>query len=163
MPNLIVQWIYKIGYKLGLCFWRLFKPLTKGVYVAVWCKNRVLLIKNSYKDDYTLPSGGVKRGERMNVAAARELFEEVHVKVNPDELKFVGAYKNSYEYKNDTINLFEIRLKTEPSLKVDNREVVWAAFVDSSNVMRYRLFPTVKTYLQTYLHKNSGGQMSESL
>ncbi len=163
MHNQIIQWLYVIYYRLGLCVWRLFKPLTRGVYIAVWCKNKILLIKNSYKIDYTLPSGGIKRGEQMNVAAARELFEEVNIKVNPDELKFVGAYKNQYEYKNDTINLFEIRLKTEPSLKVDHREVVWAAFIDANHVMRYRLFPTVKTYLQTCLCKNSDVQESKSL
>ncbi len=154
MFNLIIQWIYIIGYKLGLCFWRLFKPLSNGVYIAVWCKNKVLLIKNSYKNDFTLPSGGIKKGEHPNIAAARELFEEVNIKVKPDELKFVGAYSNRYEYKRDTINLFEIRFKSEPAFKVDNREVIWAAFIDSADVMRFQLFPTVRTYLQNYLSKN---------
>jgi len=154
MFNLIIQWIYIIGYKLGLCFWRLFKPLSNGVYIAVWCKNKVLLIKNSYKNDFTLPSGGIKKGERPNIAAARELFEEVNIKVKPDELKFVGAYSNRYEYKRDTINLFEIRFTSEPAFKVDNREVIWAAFIDSADVMRFQLFPTVRTYLQNYLSNN---------
>jgi 8-oxo-dGTP pyrophosphatase MutT (NUDIX family) len=151
MLNLIIQWIYIIGYKLGLCFWRVFKPLSTGVYIAVWCKNRVLLIKNSYKNDYTLPCGGIKKGERLNIAAARELFEEVNIKVNPDELKFVGAYSNPHEYKRDTINLFEIRFQSEPAFQVDNREVIWASFIDSADVMHFRLFPTVRTYLQNYL------------
>jgi len=154
MFNLLIQWIYIIGYKLGLCFWRLFKPLSNGVYIAVWCKNKVLLIKNSYKNDFTLPSGGIKKGERLNIAAARELFEEVNIKVKPDELKFVGAYSNLYEYKRDTINLFEIRFKSEPAFQVDNREVIWAAFIDSADVMRFQLFPTVRTYLQNYLSNN---------
>ena len=154
MFNLIIQWIYIIGYKLGLCFWRLFKPLSNGVYIAVWYKNKVLLIKNSYKNDFTLPSGGIKKGERPNIAAARELFEEVNIKVKPDELKFVGAYSNRYEYKRDTINLFEIRFTNEPAFQVDNREVIWAAFIDSADVMSFQLFPTVRTYLQNYLSKN---------
>ncbi len=154
MLNLIIQWIYIIGYKLGLCFWRVFTPLSTGVYIAVWYKNKVLLIKNSYKNDYTLPSGGIKKGERLRIAAARELFEEVNIKVNPDELKFVGSYSNRYEYKRDTINLFEIRFKSEPAFQVDNREVIWAAFINSADVMRFRLFPTVRTYLQNYLSTN---------
>ncbi len=154
MRNVIIQWVYIIGYKLGLCFWRVYKPLSTGVYIAVWCKNNILLIKNSYKKDYTLPSGGIKKGESLNTAAARELFEEVNITVNPDELKFVGAYLNRYEYKRDTINLFEIRLKCEPAIQVDNREVIWAAFIDSADVMRFQLFPTVRTYLKNYLRKN---------
>jgi len=153
MLNLIIQWIYIIGYKTGLCFWRVFKPLSTGVYIAVWYKNSVLLIKNSYKNDYTLPCGGIKKGECLKIAAARELFEEVNIKVNPDELKFVGAYSNRYEYKRDTINLFEIYFKNKPAFQVDNREVIWAAFINSADVMRFRLFPTVRTYLQDYLSK----------
>jgi len=153
MLNRIIQWTYIIGYKFGLCFWRVFKPLSNGVYIAVWCSDKVLLIKNSYKKDYTLPSGGIKKGEGLKIAAARELFEEVNIKVNPDEFKFVGAYSNRYEHKRDTINLFEIRFTTEPAFKVDDREVIWASFIDSADAMRFRLFPTVRSYLQNCLSK----------
>lgn len=55
----------------------------------------ILLVRDSSRyffdsESWTLPGGGIKRGEEVSVAAARELFEELGISVEPDALVLLG-------------------------------------------------------------------------
>ncbi|GBC60440.1 NUDIX hydrolase [Desulfonema ishimotonii] len=152
-PDILWQWALTLAYRVLLCFWFVFRPRTRGVHVAVWHDGRVLLIRNSYKPGYTLPGGCLKSGEKAVRAAARELCEEVALRVSPNALHFVGAFPNPHEFKRDTIYLFEITLPDRPAFRADQREVAEAAFISPSQALRLSLFPTVRRYLQ---HRLSG-------
>ena len=105
----------------------------RGAYVAVWLESKVLLIQNSYKRYKTLPCGGVKRVEGVAEAAARELYEEVGVLVDPQDLELVTVTVRHEEYKEDTIYIFELLVSESPKIQMDNREVVWASFIEHGN------------------------------
>ena len=93
-----------------------FPRLTIGVRGIVLSENReVLLVKHSYMDGWHLPGGGVKRGEALIAALARELREESGVEMTgPPEL--YGVYFNSKFSSGDHVILFVVRAfrKTEP-------------------------------------------------
>lgn len=53
--------------------------------------DKVLLVKGTLSSGkWTLPGGGVHRGERAAAAASRELQEETGIKIAPDELVTLG-------------------------------------------------------------------------
>jgi NADH pyrophosphatase NudC (nudix superfamily) len=48
---------------------------------------------------YDLPGGFVDMGERVEVAAVREVQEEIGIALNIDQLEFLASFPNTYEYK----------------------------------------------------------------
>jgi ADP-ribose pyrophosphatase YjhB (NUDIX family) len=58
--------------------------------------SEILLVKNWMgRQQWTLPGGGVKRGEAPEQGAARELLEETGLVVDPAELIFLGHVMDS--------------------------------------------------------------------
>jgi ADP-ribose pyrophosphatase YjhB (NUDIX family) len=145
--NTLARIFYKLAYKLILFVWFFYKPTVKGVYIAVWCDKKILIIKNSYRKQFTIPCGRIKRGENLTEAAVRELSEEVSLKVYESELKFIGQYKFNYKYVSEIGNFFELEISNLPNISVDNREVVWARFTAPDKALLLELNPLVRSYL----------------
>ena len=64
---------------------------------VVFYLNSILLIKRKYqpfKDHFALPGGFVDIGETVESACLRELEEETNLKLNKEDLNFVGVYSN---------------------------------------------------------------------
>lgn len=144
----LFQLLYKVAYRLSLCVWYIFRPSSYGVYISVWHDGKILVIRNSYKTEYTFPSGGIKRGESEEDAAARELLEEVNIQTWPDLLLFVGRFRGSHEFKKDTGTFFEMVCSAPPKIKVDDREVVTAEFLTPTEALGLDLSPFVRAYLR---------------
>ena len=137
----------RLAYRAALCYWFMFRPETKGVYVAVWCRDQILLIRNSYKPKQTFPAGGVKRGESDIDAAVRELSEEVGLSLCPDDLSLFQGFICREEYKTDKSVVFETHLKDLPSLNIDRREVTHAEFVDMKDAAHRELASIAQQYM----------------
>jgi 8-oxo-dGTP diphosphatase len=146
--NKIAQIFYKLAYRAILLLWFFTRPTVYGVYVAVWHSDKLLVIKNSYKKRFTIPCGRIKRGENKAAAAVRELKEEVGIKLEKDQLTFVGEYAGKSRYATDIGIFFEITMAELPQIQVDNREVVWARFMPLDQVANLNLNPTVKAWLK---------------
>ena len=138
---------YRLGFRLLKLSWWITRPTLEGVYVAVWHQGRVLLIRNSYHQHYSFPSGRRGRGERPVDAAVRELREEVGIAVGAERLEKAVEMRLVFSRMTDHIHLFELHLAQEPALAPDGREVVWAAFEDPEAALRRRLLPAVARYL----------------
>src|SRR5574338_205195 len=85
-PTLIdrgFQVAFKVAHRMLRAYWTVRKPHTHGALIAVWHDGKILLVKNSYRNDYTLPGGYVRSGEPVSVAAARALAEECEITVAP--------------------------------------------------------------------------------
>jgi len=145
--NRMVQACYRLAYRALLCLWFFTRPTVYGVYVAVWYKAQLLIIKNSYKKRFTIPCGRIKRGEDFAEAAVRELYEEVGIAVKKRRLKPVGQYTARHKYAHDVGNFFEIEVAELPALRVDNREVILAQFMPLDQVCSLNLNPTVRAWL----------------
>lgn len=143
----IIRITYRVAYLGHLAVNFFYRPKTRGAYVALWLEGKILLIRNSYKSVYTLPCGGIERGETPVEAAHRELLEEVGLDVPIKNFQPVCQLVNHTEFKHDHIFMFEIQLKTPPRLKVDGREVVWLGFRDLKSALTMPVFPPVQDYL----------------
>src|SRR5690242_3647685 len=70
--------VYRLGYPLARAWWEVTRPPYQGAIVAVYVEERLLLVHTSYHHaGWQLPGGGIRRGERPEDAAKRELAEEL--------------------------------------------------------------------------------------
>ena len=144
----LVQAVYWVAYRLHLVWAFLFRPECHGVWVAVWAGGRLLLIRNGYRNAITLPGGNIDGGESPLAAALRELREEVGIEARPQQLTYRGQYRSAVEYKRDHINLFELELEAVPDVRLDHREVTWAAMCSPGQALQLNLFPVLRIYLR---------------
>jgi ADP-ribose pyrophosphatase YjhB (NUDIX family) len=151
--NIIARFFYRLTYRAVLLLWFFTRPAVYGVYVAVWHGEELLVIRNSYKKRFTIPCGRIKRGENKAAAAARELDEEVGIKLEEEQLSLVGEYAGKFKYATDIGTFFEITMAELPRVQVDNREVVWARFMPLDQVFNLNLNPTVRSWLN---HRANG-------
>ena len=147
----LVDRLWRIGlwvaYRLLLCFWFVARPRQSGVYIAVWHGSRILIIRNSYRAWINLPCGGIGRGESPIESAMRELKEEVGITATVEMLREVGTFYSRREFYPDTSTVFELLLDEEPVPRIDNREVVWAGFVDVETALATNLADVPTQYL----------------
>lgn len=86
-------------------YWRVFKPITFGVKVIIEHDGKFIFIKNSYTYElWSLVGGGIKRKEKPEEAAIREVKEEVGIDLK--EIKFLGTVVSTSEGKRDTVHAF---------------------------------------------------------
>jgi 8-oxo-dGTP pyrophosphatase MutT (NUDIX family) len=140
--------LLRAGFPLLKLWWWLARPTLEGVYVAVRCGEEVLLIRNSYRASYSFPSGRRGRRETPVIAAARELHEEVGIAVSPDRLRHVAEVLLATRLVDDHVHVFELELEEPPALRIDHREVVWAAFEAPERARQRALLPIVRRYLE---------------
>jgi 8-oxo-dGTP diphosphatase len=143
----ILRALYKIAYRGHLVANYFLRSETQGAYVAIWHEGQILLIRNSYKSTYTIPCGGIDRGETPVEAASRELFEEVGLDFSTEAFSQVFETINHTEFKKDHIFLFEVNLEALPIPQPDGREVIWAGFRTLEDALKISLFPPVRDYL----------------
>ena len=142
-----------VAYRVISVGWYVFRPHTRGVFIAVWHNRELLVIRNSYRRWYALPAGGVRRGETPAHAALRELREEVGIAAEPEALHFAGDISTTFEFKRDRCSFFEVEFDARPDFCVDGREVIWADFLTPSAALKTRLAPPVRAYLDDRLVK----------
>lgn len=94
----------KLAYLLLQLIWRLTQPITVGVRVMLIKDRKILLVHHTYQDAWFMPGGSVHKGETLEQAAYREVFEETKVVLN--DLTFIGTFTSFLEGKSDHISLF---------------------------------------------------------
>ncbi len=153
----LVRMAYRGAYTLALAYWFVRRPETEGTFVGVWYGRKVLLLQNSYKRAFSLPGGGQHRGESPEETGARELREEVGLHVSARELRHVFDAWGTDEYKRDRCHFVELDVQTEPRLTLDNREVVWATFIDADTALQLPLVQLVRAYLEEATRRRGPG------
>ena len=143
--------MFRLAYRLVYPVWRFYLKLSKrrtqGSQVAVWSGERVLLIRNSYRREYTFPGGYLKKGEDTRSAARRELREETGIAVPADQLVLALSWSRQHGRSIGHDDLYECSFEQAPSLKIDNREVVEASFFAPWQVPSLPVEPHVTEYL----------------
>lgn len=147
MINALIRAVYRLAHWGLRLLWFIRRPETTGALVAVWYQGRILLVKNSYRPQLTLPGGYIRPREDRRTAAARELREEVNISVQPKRL--VHAYHGThvFEHRQDTLDIYELEVDAEPNVQVDDREVVQAEFHTPNDALGMKIVPHLDEYL----------------
>ena len=103
------------------------KPPRKVGAVAVVSEGQILCVKRSetqgkYPNFWSLPMGGVEKGETFPQGAARELKEETMLDFNPKSLVYLGAIKDGKYNRFCKIYKAEIEGQPKPTLDHEHSE-----------------------------------------
>ena len=142
--DLTWQVVYRLAYPLAWTWWRLRDRPHEGAIVAVHVGPRVLLLRSSYRAAWNFPGGGLRPGEPPDVAARRELVEEVGLAAGP--LRPAGSVSGRMDGLLGRVHVFELLLERRPELTLDNREIIGAAFVTAEQARAMRLTGAVARY-----------------
>ncbi len=151
LPQKLINASFRKGYRLAyLAFrvwWFVRRPHTHGAAVALWHAGRVLMVRTSYRDCYSLPGGFARRGEPSEQAARRELCEELGISVPPQALRHTWHGTIRFESRRDTIDIWEATVDPMPAFHVAGREIIWADWVSPADVRGRPLLPHLADYL----------------
>ena len=151
MFNALIRAVYRAAHWGLRLLWFIRRPETSGALVAVWHQGRVLLVKNSYRAQLTFPGGYIRPREDRRTAAARELREEVGINVQPKRLVHSYHGTHVFEHRQDTLDIYELEVDSEPNVQVDNREVVRAEFLTPNEALGLLIVPHLDEYLSRRL------------
>ena len=151
MFNALIRAVYRAAHWGLRLLWFIRRPETSGALVAVWHQGRVLLVKNSYRAQLTFPGGYIRPREDRRTAAARELREEVGINVQPKRLVLAYHGTHVFEHRQDTLDIYELEVDSEPNVQVDNREVVRAEFLTPNEALGLLIVPHLDEYLSRRL------------
>jgi 8-oxo-dGTP diphosphatase len=141
---------YALAYRLLRLWWRVRRPAHRGALVAVWHEGEILVLRSSYRPGWSLPGGGIARGESPRQAAVREIAEEIGLAVAPEALHEAQALELTWEHRSDHTTIFELALAERPALRLDNREIVAAAFRPPDAISDDEVAPHVALYLRRF-------------
>jgi 8-oxo-dGTP diphosphatase len=140
--------VHRLGFRAARLWWRLRRPAHDGAVVAVWWNGRVLAVQRSCRANPSWPGGGMRRGEEPREAARRELREDLGLEVAPDDLVFAREMVVDWDSRREHVRDFELRLRAEPVLRPDNREIVAARFVQPRAPLAE---PVLPPFIRAYL------------
>jgi 8-oxo-dGTP pyrophosphatase MutT (NUDIX family) len=135
---------YRLAYFVAVRVFALCRIRLRGVFVLIWHGDALLLVKNSYKQRYSLPGGLLKRGETPVAGGVRETWEEVGVRLAPEQLRHCREITDSIGGR---ATFIEVRLAERPAVRIDQREIVWADFVPLAEARAMPLGKEIAEYL----------------
>lgn len=111
----------RFAHQLLRLYWFVFRPVGRGVKVVLCYKEKVLMVRHNYGHGlWTVPGGGVKDGELLEVAAVREIKEELGIIIT--SVTHIGTYTSNYEYKQVTVDCYIAKVASE-DFQIDNFEI----------------------------------------
>ena len=119
----------------------------RGALVVVWSRGKILLVRKSYRNGWSIPGGLLKKDETWAQAAMRETFEEVGIRVPEEDLVFLKEVPGELGPR-DRAHLFEVQVEGPVDLKLDYREIVCAEFVAPEEALKRDLYEHVEIYLK---------------
>jgi 8-oxo-dGTP diphosphatase len=139
---------YRVAHGLLRLYWGVRHPHKGGVLIAIWNEGELLIVKNTYRRQRTLPGGYPHAGETPAQTGERELAEECDVRVSPDALKEVYRAEHLFEGRRDDVTIVEVHLPTRPTVRIDNREVSDARFAKPRDILALDIVPHLREYLE---------------
>ena len=154
-----LQWDGEKKFSCEKCDFVLFHNCAGAVAVVVCCGDEILFTRRNQepaKGKLDLAGGFVDPKESAEETCARELFEEMEIKIDISKLRILSTLPNVYHYKDinyNTLDIFfeynvEEKFETTPELS-EISEIVW---IDKNEIKPDDLaFDSQKTFFQKYL------------
>lgn len=99
--------------------------------VVIWSEDKVLLVKDWLSPGkYSLPGGGLRHGEEPAMCAAREVYEETGLRINPTQLDLIvqtPAKENGINY---SAAIFLCKISKIPKTTLKTSEFSTAEWLD---------------------------------
>jgi len=139
------------------CSFTFFHNVAAAVAVVLEYGEQIVLIERN-KEPGTgkldLPGGFVDPDESAEEAVRREVKEELSIDLG--ELKYLGSYPNTYDYKGVTYKtcdlFFSSRINTLPTI-FDTREIKELVLIHPSEIIDEQIaFESTKACLHHFLH-----------
>lgn len=120
----MIRHLPRIGFPLARAWWFIRRPKKYGSKILVENNGKFLLVKISYAHkSWTIPGGGMKRGESAEEAALREIQEEADI--NLTGVTKIGEYKSNLYHTKDTVYCFYAETSSD-YLEPDGVEILEA-------------------------------------
>lgn len=133
--NETLNWDGEKKWSCTHCDYVLYHNVAGAVAVLITCGDEVMLTRRNQepgKGKLDLSGGFTDPKESAEHTCARELWEELNLKIDEEKLQYLGSLPNVYLYKNipyNTIDLFfgyEVKEKFEVKLEESEvSEIVW--------------------------------------
>src|SRR3984893_619719 len=148
-PSGVLDAAWRTAYRLGLpparLWWRLRRQRHEGALIAVHVGPALLLVRSSYRIAWNFPGGTIRRGETPEMAARRELAEEIGLAGY--RLLPAGTDRGIWDGRIDRVHFFELRLEQLPELRLQNPEIIRARLVPAAELRGMALTGPVIAYL----------------
>jgi 8-oxo-dGTP diphosphatase len=144
--DLAFRTAFRIAFPLARIWWRLSCPEHDGTQVAVYVGPALLLVRASYRVEWQMPGGSVRRGETPEAAARREMAEEIGL--SAPSLLPAGVMSGIWDGRRDRVHFFELRLNEAPKLQLDNREIIAARLTLPTELRQMTVTRPVAAYLE---------------
>ncbi|MEO8213960.1 MAG: NUDIX hydrolase [Myxococcales bacterium] len=138
---------YKVAHRLLRAYWKVRHPHKGGTLVAIWCAGQILIVKNTYRKEHSLPGGYPRSGETPSQTGARELEEECGIRVSPEKVRQVYRGEHMFEGRHDDVTIVEVELESPPDIRIDYREIAYARLASPDEVRRLLIVPHLREYL----------------
>ncbi|SEI65897.1 NUDIX domain-containing protein [Paraburkholderia diazotrophica] len=138
--------VLRFGFPLARAWWHLRRPRHEGALVAIYVGQALLLVKSSYRAEWSFPGGSIRAGETPDAAAQREMEEEIGFSSSP--LLPAGSVCGTWDGRRDRVHFFELHLDRIPELRLDNREIIKAHLASPEELQGIALTGAVAAYLR---------------
>lgn len=124
---------------------RLTPPRTR---VVVTCEDKILLTKDWLgSGHWSLPGGGLRRGEPADVGAVRELLEETGVVASPGDLTKFMTLEPSGIKRASRLICFHLRLRKAPAVSAHQLQILDCVWATSTQLDSMKVSSTSKKIL----------------
>ncbi|MBP0595289.1 NUDIX hydrolase [Paraburkholderia sp. LEh10] len=137
--------VLRLGFRLARAWWHLRRPSHEGALVAIYVGKALLLVKSSYRAEWSFPGGSLRPGEAPHAAALREMEEEIGLSSHP--IHPAGSVCGMWDGRRDRVHFFELHLDSIPELRLDNREIIAAHLASPEELHGIALTGAVAAYL----------------
>ena len=157
--NETLNWDGEKKWSCSNCDYVLFHNVAGAVAVIIKHQDEILFTKRNQepkKGKLDLAGGFVDPKESAEETCIRELFEEMKIKVDLSQLKYLASLPNTYEYKNilyNTIDLFyEYELSEKVGFELELSEISETIWIKKDQInLEDIAFDSQKLFFETYI------------
>ena len=157
--NETLNWDGEKKWSCSKCDYVLFHNVAGAVAVIIKHQDEILFTKRNQepkKGKLDLAGGFVDPKESAEETCIRELFEEMKIKVDLSQLKYLASLPNTYEYKNilyNTIDLFyEYELSEKVGFELELSEISETIWIKKDQInLEDIAFDSQKLFFETYI------------
>lgn len=157
--NETLNWDGEKKWSCSNCDYVLFHNVAGAVAVIIKHQDEILFTKRNQepkKGKLDLAGGFVDPKESAEETCIRELFEEMKIKVDLSQLKYLASLPNTYEYRNilyNTIDLFyEYDLSEKVGFELELSEISETIWIKKDQInLEDIAFDSQKLFFETYI------------